>query len=81
MSARIFQVKERYTPTEKLPESIESSSFVSHRARISGECNSKKDLQSAKFEPRHKIFLKLNFRLCDPKLRGLHAFDNMSIIH
>ena len=35
---------------EKLPESIESSRFVSHRARMSGEFDPRKDLQSRKFE-------------------------------
>ena len=33
----------------QLPKSIESSKFVSHRARISGEFDSRKDSQSAKF--------------------------------
>ena len=33
----------------QLPESIESSKFVSQRARISGEFDSRKDSQSAKF--------------------------------
>ena len=36
--------------TEKLPESIESSRFVSHRERMSGEFDSRKDSQSKKFE-------------------------------
>ena len=67
---------------EKLPESIESSRFVSHRARLSGEFDSRKDSQSTKFEQRPQIFVKLSFReLCDSKLSGLHAFDNMAIIH
>ena len=35
---------------EKLPESIESSRFVSHRARMSGEFDSRKASQSTKFE-------------------------------
>ena len=35
---------------EKLPESVESSRFVSHRARMSREFDSRKDLQSTKFE-------------------------------
>ena len=35
-----------------------------------------------KFKERPRIFIKLSFReLCDPKLSGLHAFDNMVIIH
>ena len=36
--------------TEKLPESNESSKFVSHRARVSGEFDSRKDSHSSKFE-------------------------------
>ena len=68
--------------TEKLPESIKSSWFVSHRARMSGEFDSRKDSQSTKFEQRPEIFVKLSFReLCDSKLSGLHAFNNMIIIH
>ena len=66
----------------KLPESIESTMFVSHRARMSGEFDSRKDSQSTKFEQRPQIFLKLSFReLCDSKLSVLHAFNNMAIIH
>ena len=37
---------------ESFLESIESSKFVSHRARMSGEFDSKKDSHSTKFEPR-----------------------------
>ena len=47
---------------KKLPELIESSKFVSHRARMSGEFDSKKDSHSTKFEQRPQIFLKLSFR-------------------
>ena len=36
--------------TEKLPESTESSKFVSHRARVSGEFDSRKDSHSSKFK-------------------------------
>ena len=47
--------------------------FVSHRARMS---------RSTKFERRAQIFVKLSFReLCNSKLSGLYAFDNMAIIH
>ena len=68
--------------TEKLPESIESSRFISHRARMSGEFDSRKDLQSLNFKRRPQIFVKLSFReLCNSQLSGLHAFDNMAIIH
>ena len=49
---------------------------------MSGEFDSRKDLQSTKFEQRPQIFVKLSFReLCDSKLSGLHTFDNMAIIH
>ena len=65
-----------------MPESIESSRFVSCRARMSGEFDSRKDLQSKKLERRPQIFVQLSFReLCDSKLLGLYAFDNMAIIH
>ena len=46
------------------------------------EFDSREDLQSAKFEQRPRIFVKLSFReLRDSKLSGLHASDNMAIIH
>ena len=62
--------------------SIESSKFVSHRARMSGEFESTKDSHSTKFERRPQIFVKLSFReLCGSKLSGLHPFDNIAIIH
>ena len=61
---------------EKLSESVESSRLVSHRARMSGE------FDSTKFYWRSQIFVKLSFReLCNSKLSGLHAFDNMALIH
>ena len=49
---------------------------------MSGEFDSRKDSQSIKFERRPRILVKLDFReLSDSKLSGLHAFDNMAIIH
>ena len=49
---------------------------------MSGEFDSRKDSQSTKFEGRPRIFVKPSFReSCDSKLSGLHAFDNMAIIH
>ena len=49
---------------------------------MSGEFDSRKDLQSTKFERRPQIFVKLSFReFCNSKLSGLHAFGNMAIIH
>ena len=65
-----------------MSESIESSTFVSHRARMSGELDSRKDLQEKKVEQRPQIFLKLSFReLSNSKLSGLQAFDYMAIYH
>ena len=47
-----------------------------------GEFNSRKDSQSTKFEQRPQLFIKLSFsELCNSKLSGLHAFDDMAIIH
>ena len=48
---------------------------------MSGELDSKKDSQSTKYERRSRIFVKLKRELCGSKLSGLHAFDNMAIIH
>ena len=49
---------------------------------MSGKFDSRKDSQSTKFERRPQIFVKVSFReLCDSKLSGLHAFDNMAMIH
>ena len=49
---------------------------------MSGEFDSREDSQSAKFEQRPQIFVRLSFtELCDSKLSGLHAFDNVAIIH
>ena len=49
---------------------------------MSGEFDSKNDLQSTKLEQGLQVFIKLFFReLCDSKLSGLHPFDNMTIIH
>ena len=62
-------------------ESIESSRFVSYRARMSGEFGSRKDSQSTKFKQRTRIFVKLSFReLCDSKLYALDPFDSMAIL-
>ena len=63
-------------------KSIKSSKFVSHRVRISGQFDSRKDSHSAKVERRPQIFVKLSFReLCGSKLSGLQPFDNIAIIH
>ena len=48
---------------------------------MSGEFDSRKDLQSTKFKQMSQLFLMLGFReLCDSRLSGLHAFDSMAII-
>ena len=57
-----FQIKARQPLTEKLPESVESSRFVSHRARISGRVLIQgKDSQSRKLERMPLIFVKRSF--------------------
>ena len=49
---------------------------------MSGGFDSKKYSLSTKFEQRPRKFVKLSLGgLCDSKLSGLHAFDNMAIIH
>ena len=52
----------KITLPKKLPESIESSKFVPHRAIMSGELDSRKDSHSTKLEQRPQIFVKLSFR-------------------
>ena len=48
---------------------------------MSGEFDSRKDLQSTKFEQRPGIFVKLSLReLCNSKLSASHAFDNIKTI-
>ena len=65
-----------------MPESIESSKFVSHRVRMSGEFDPRKEPHSKKVEQRPQIFIKLSFtELCGSKLSDLHPFDNIAIIH
>ena len=64
-----------------MPESTESSKFVSYRARMSGDFDSKKGSHSTKFEWGSQVFVKPSFReLCDSKLSGFYPFDNMVII-
>ena len=49
---------------------------------MSGEFDSRKDSQSTKLERRPQTFVKLSYReLCDSNISGLHAFDNVVIIH
>ena len=47
---------------------------------MSGEFDSRKNLNTTKLECRPRILVKLIFReLCDSKLSGLGTFDNMAI--
>ena len=61
--------------------------FVSHRALMSGEFNSRNDSHSTKLEGRPQTYVKLSFiELCVVQsylheVSGLHPFDNMAIIH
>ena len=82
MSTRILSDYRKITSHREIAKINESSRFVSHRGRMSGEFDSRKDSHSTKFERRPRIFVKLSFReLCDSNLSGLHGFDNMAIIH
>ena len=55
-----------------MPESIEPSSFVSHRARISGEFDSRIDSQSSKFQRRPQS------NICKAKLYRVVQFKIIS---
>ena len=58
------------------------SKFVSYKARMSGESDSRKNSHSTKFEWRPRKFKKLSFReLYNSKLSSLHPFDNMATDH
>ena len=55
--------------------------YVSNKARISEEFNSRKDSQSIKLEQRPQNLVNLKFReLCDSKLCGLHPFGKTAIL-
>ena len=65
-----------------MSELTEPLKFVSHRGRISGEFDSRKDLYSTELELMPQIFVNLSFReLGGSKLSGLHPFDNMATTH
>ena len=54
-----FELKEdNLSQRNKLPESTESSRFVSHGTTMSQQFNSRKDSQPKKFERRPEIFVK-----------------------
>ena len=63
----LLELKEDNPSKDKFPESTESSKFASHRVRMSGEFDSRKDSHSTTLEQRPQIFVKLSFReLCGP---------------
>ena len=54
--------------------------FVTHKARISGEIDSKKDSRPTKLGRTPSMTVKPSFReLRDLGLCGLHTFENMTI--
>ena len=64
-----------------LHREIESSKFVSQRARTLGEFDSRKDSHQPNWNE-GLSFLNLRFReLFGSMLAGLHPFDNIAIIH
>ena len=75
-----FWIKRKYSLIEKLQESIESSKFVSLRARMSGKFASRKELYPNKVEQKPEILVKPSFReLWNSRFSGLHASENMTI--
>ena len=73
----LFRLKEDLT--KKFP--LSHLGFT-HRSRMSGEFDSRKDSQLPKFKRRPQIFLNLSFReLCDSRLSDVHDLDNMAIIN
>ena len=62
MSTIILWDLGKITSHREIAESIESSRFVSHRERMSGEFDSRKDSQSKKFEQKAQIFVKDMFK-------------------
>ena len=63
-----------------MPELIESSTFASHRARMSGEFWFKERSTFNKIQAKPLIFVKLFRELCDSILSGLHPFNNIAIV-
>ena len=54
-----FRLKEDNLLQKKKLQSLESSKFLSHRSRISGELDSMKDLHSTKFERKPQILVRI----------------------
>ena len=70
----------KITPLREI-ESTESPKFVSHKAKMSCEFDSRKDSHSTKFEWRPEILVKLSFReLSNSSLSDLSPFHNMAIL-
>ena len=77
-----MHISNRILLQRKCQNKLSDPSFVSHRARMSREFESRKDSCSTKFEQKPQIFVKLSFKeFCDSNLSGLHPFDNMTINH
>ena len=77
----LFGLKED-NPSRRNCRNQLSHPSLSHRARMSGDFDSRKDSHSAKLKRSPRIFVKLSFReLRGSELPGLHPFDNMAIIH
>ena len=82
MSNRIFSDYRKITSHREIRQNQLRHPSLSHRARLSGEFDSRKELHSTKLERRPQIFVKLSFgEFCGSKLSGLHPFDNMAIMH
>ena len=75
----LFKIKKRAL-TEKLLGLTGSSQFLSHKARISLEFDSRKDSHLTKLRQRPRKLVKLSFKeLCDSKISGFRTFDIMGI--
>ena len=80
-SKRIFSNQGKQLLKEK---SIDYSNFVSYKARISGEFDSRKDSEAAKLEREPQMLIKLSLKeLCDLKrvdvtltTHSLHGLEN-----
>ena len=81
-SSMLDDIEAKTVHKDKESDQQRKKKFVSHRGRISKEFDSRKDSQSKKFKRRPRTFKNPSFKdLCDSKLSGLHAFDNLAIIH
>ena len=58
----LFGLKENNLSQRNCRNQLRSSKFVSHRARMTQEFDSRKDLDSTKLERRPPILIKLSFR-------------------